>query len=71
MSFGTYRGLILRSQLIVLLKQRVKTSLSKCNSTKYTRLLAFHILIFLWKVVLWKMLITYSDWGGLFVIAVY
>lgn len=47
MSFGTYRGLILRSQLIVLLKQRVKTSLSKCNSTKYTRLLAFHILIFL------------------------
>lgn len=28
MSFGTYRGLILRSQLIVLLKQRVKTPLS-------------------------------------------
>lgn len=34
MSFGTYRGLILRSQLIVLLKQRVKTPLSSYSNTK-------------------------------------
>lgn len=45
MSFGTYRGLILRSQLIVLLKQRVKTPLSWYNSTKYTYSIIFNIFL--------------------------
>lgn len=47
MSFGTYRGLILRSQLIVLLKQRVKTLLSSCIVTQNIHISVFPKLSFL------------------------